>query len=87
MVLCTGYVMPSIVRPTIQRPTSSWAIAHAEPQPRNLWPEDVLIWEASTTTIMPAAHPTAGSSSEARMMISPSNRRLARHSLPPSENA
>ncbi|WP_375314692.1 NAD(P)/FAD-dependent oxidoreductase [Bradyrhizobium sp. A5] len=46
VVLCTGYVMPSIVHPTIQRPTSSWAIA-TEPQPQNLWPEDVLIWEAS----------------------------------------
>nr|QDP27057.1 FAD-binding oxidoreductase [Bradyrhizobium cosmicum] len=46
VVLCTGYVMPSIVRPTIQRPTSSWAIA-TQPQPQNLWPEDVLIWEAS----------------------------------------
>jgi glycine/D-amino acid oxidase-like deaminating enzyme len=46
VVLCTGYVMPDIVRPTIQRPTSSWAIA-TEPQPQNLWPEDVLIWEAS----------------------------------------
>ncbi|MCS3726615.1 NAD(P)/FAD-dependent oxidoreductase [Bradyrhizobium betae] len=46
VVLCTGYVMPGIVRPTIQRPTSSWAIA-TEPQPQNLWPEDVLIWEAS----------------------------------------
>lgn len=46
VVLCTGYVMPGIVRPTIQRPTSSWAIA-TKPQPQNLWPEDVLIWEAS----------------------------------------
>jgi glycine/D-amino acid oxidase-like deaminating enzyme len=46
VVLCTGYVMPSIVRPTIQRPTSSWAIA-TEPQPQNLWPEEALIWEAS----------------------------------------
>ena len=45
-MLCTGYVMPGIVRPTIQRPTSSWAIA-TEPQPRNLWPDEVLIWEAS----------------------------------------
>jgi glycine/D-amino acid oxidase-like deaminating enzyme len=46
VVLCTGYVMPDIVRPTIQQPTSSWAIA-TEPQPQNLWPEDALIWEAS----------------------------------------
>ncbi len=46
VVLCTGYVMPDIVRPGIQRPTSSWAIA-TEPQPQNLWPEQALIWEAS----------------------------------------
>ncbi len=46
VVLCTGYVMPDIVRPSIQRPTSSWAIA-TEPQPQNLWPEQALIWEAN----------------------------------------
>jgi glycine/D-amino acid oxidase-like deaminating enzyme len=45
-VLATGYVMPAIVRPNIQRVTSSWAIATV-PQPRNLWKEGVLIWEDS----------------------------------------
>jgi glycine/D-amino acid oxidase-like deaminating enzyme len=46
VVLATGYVMPPIVRATIQRPSSSWAIATA-PQPQNLWPEQALIWEAT----------------------------------------
>jgi glycine/D-amino acid oxidase-like deaminating enzyme len=46
VVLATGYVMPSIVRATIQQPSSSWAIATA-PQPQNLWPEGTLIWEAT----------------------------------------
>jgi glycine/D-amino acid oxidase-like deaminating enzyme len=46
VVLATGYVMPSIVRATIQEPSSSWAIATV-PQPQNLWTEQVLIWEAT----------------------------------------
>jgi len=46
VVLATGYVMPEIVKPTAQRPTSSWAIATRR-QPGNLWPEQALIWEAS----------------------------------------
>jgi glycine/D-amino acid oxidase-like deaminating enzyme len=45
-VLATGYVMPAIVRPKIQRLASSWVIATV-PQPRNLWKEGVLIWEDS----------------------------------------
>ena len=45
-VLATGYVRPDIVRPKIQRVTSSWAIATA-PQPQNLWKDGVLIWEDS----------------------------------------
>ncbi|MGB3445519.1 MAG: FAD-dependent oxidoreductase [Xanthobacteraceae bacterium] len=44
VVLATGYVMPDIVQATIHKATSSWAIATA-PQPENLWPEGVLIWE------------------------------------------
>jgi glycine/D-amino acid oxidase-like deaminating enzyme len=44
VVLATGYVMPDIVRATIHKPTSSWAIATA-PQPDNLWRDGVLIWE------------------------------------------
>ncbi|WP_246668370.1 MULTISPECIES: FAD-dependent oxidoreductase [Bradyrhizobium] len=45
VVLATGYVIPDIVKPTAQ-PASSWAIATRR-QPGNLWPEQVLIWEAS----------------------------------------
>jgi glycine/D-amino acid oxidase-like deaminating enzyme len=45
-VLATGYVLPGIVRPTIQRVASSWAIA-TTPQPQNLWKDEVLIWEDS----------------------------------------
>jgi glycine/D-amino acid oxidase-like deaminating enzyme len=46
VVLATGYVLPGIVRPTIQRVASSWAIA-TTPQPQNLWKDEVLIWEDS----------------------------------------
>lgn len=46
VVLATGYVMPDIVRPKAQKPTSSWAIATVR-QPDRLWPEQALIWEAS----------------------------------------
>jgi len=46
VVLATGYVMPPLVHATIQQRSSSWAIATA-PQPENLWPEEVLIWEAT----------------------------------------
>ena len=45
-VLATGYVRPEIVRPKIERVTSSWAIATC-PQPQNLWKDGVLIWEDS----------------------------------------
>jgi glycine/D-amino acid oxidase-like deaminating enzyme len=46
VILATGYVMPRIVRPTIQQPASSWVIA-TTPQPRNVWKDRVLIWEAA----------------------------------------
>jgi len=46
VILATGYVMPRIVRPTIQQPASSWVIA-TTPQPRNVWNDRVLIWEAA----------------------------------------
>ena len=45
LVLATGYVMPDIVRATIQRAASSWAIATI-PQPATLWSGGALIWEA-----------------------------------------
>jgi glycine/D-amino acid oxidase-like deaminating enzyme len=46
VVLATGYVMPDIVRSTIQTASSSWAIATA-PQPQNIWKDGALIWEDS----------------------------------------
>jgi glycine/D-amino acid oxidase-like deaminating enzyme len=46
VVLATGYAMPGIVRATIQKPSSSWAIATA-PQPENIWKDAALIWEDS----------------------------------------
>ncbi|MDB5619854.1 FAD-dependent oxidoreductase [Tardiphaga sp.] len=44
VVLATGYVMPDIVRATVQKPSSSWAIA-TRPQPDKLWRDGALIWE------------------------------------------
>jgi glycine/D-amino acid oxidase-like deaminating enzyme len=46
VVLATGYVMPDIVHSTIQKVSSSWAIATA-PQPENIWRGAALIWEDS----------------------------------------
>jgi glycine/D-amino acid oxidase-like deaminating enzyme len=46
VVLATGYVMPKIVRPTIQKVNSSWAIATVS-QSQNLWKDGALIWENS----------------------------------------
>lgn len=44
VILATGYVMPDIVRSTVQAISSSWAIATA-PQPQNIWKYGALIWE------------------------------------------
>jgi len=44
VVLATGYVMPDIVPATIQKATSSWAIATPR-QPDRLWRDSALIWE------------------------------------------
>jgi glycine/D-amino acid oxidase-like deaminating enzyme len=46
VVLATGYVMPDLVRSTVQTVSSSWAIATA-PQPQNIWKDGALIWEDS----------------------------------------
>lgn len=46
VVLATGYVMPEIVKATVQKPSSSWAIA-TRPQPDNIWRDAALIWEDS----------------------------------------
>ena len=45
VVLATGYVMPDIVRSSVHRISSSWAIATG-PQPENIWRDGALIWEA-----------------------------------------
>ena len=45
VVLATGYVMPDIVRSSVHRISSSWAIA-TRPQPENIWRDGALIWEA-----------------------------------------
>jgi glycine/D-amino acid oxidase-like deaminating enzyme len=44
VILATGYVMPDIVRSSVHKVSSSWAIATV-PQPQNLWKERTLIWE------------------------------------------
>jgi glycine/D-amino acid oxidase-like deaminating enzyme len=46
VVLATGYVMPAIIRSTVQTISSSWAIA-TTPQPKNIWKGGALIWEDS----------------------------------------
>lgn len=46
VVFCTGYELPKIVPASHNRIMSTWAIA-TRPQPRSLWPQKALIWEAS----------------------------------------
>ena len=46
VVLCTGYELARIVPPQGNTVLSTWAIA-TRPQPRALWPQQALIWEAS----------------------------------------
>ncbi len=46
VVLCTGYELARIVPASGSRIISTWAIA-TRPQPRALWPQKALIWEAS----------------------------------------
>lgn len=46
VVLATGYVMPSVVRSTVHKVSSSWAVA-TTPQPERLWKRGALIWEDS----------------------------------------
>jgi glycine/D-amino acid oxidase-like deaminating enzyme len=46
VVLCTGYELARIVPPHNNTVRSTWAIA-TRPQPRALWPQKALIWEAS----------------------------------------
>jgi glycine/D-amino acid oxidase-like deaminating enzyme len=46
LVLATGYELPKIVPTKGHKIGSTWAFA-TRPQPRRLWPEECLIWEAS----------------------------------------
>ncbi len=46
VVFCTGYEMPKWVPQGRHQVLSTYAIA-TRPQPRRLWPEDCMIWEAS----------------------------------------
>jgi glycine/D-amino acid oxidase-like deaminating enzyme len=46
LVLATGYELLSAVSDTGHRVISTWAIA-TRPQPRRLWPQRAMIWEAS----------------------------------------
>jgi glycine/D-amino acid oxidase-like deaminating enzyme len=46
VVFATGYEVPKLVPPDGHRILSTYAIA-TRPQPRNLWPGEALIWEAS----------------------------------------
>jgi glycine/D-amino acid oxidase-like deaminating enzyme len=45
-ILCTGYEFPKIVPMQDNRIISTWAIATL-PQPKRVWPQRALIWEAS----------------------------------------
>ena len=57
LVLASGYEFPRIVPKKGHRITTTWAFATA-PQRRRLWPEECLIWEASTPYLY--ARTTAG---------------------------
>src|ERR1051325_6818681 len=47
VVLATGYEFPKIVPMRGHRVTTTWAFA-TRPQPRKLWPEGCVIWEAAS---------------------------------------
>lgn len=47
IVLATGYVMPEFIVSDVHELASSWAICTRPQPPTALWPENVLIWEAS----------------------------------------
>jgi glycine/D-amino acid oxidase-like deaminating enzyme len=46
VVFCTGYEIVKVVPATRHRIQSTWALA-TRPQPRAIWPQRALIWEAS----------------------------------------
>lgn len=47
IVLATGYAMPDFIRSDVHQLASSWAIGTPPQPPSALWPDNVLIWEAS----------------------------------------
>lgn len=46
VIICTGYELPKIVPQGSNTIVSTWAIA-TRPQPKRIWPQRALIWEAS----------------------------------------
>jgi glycine/D-amino acid oxidase-like deaminating enzyme len=46
VIFCTGYELAKIVPATNNRILSTWVIA-TRPQPKAIWPQKALIWEAS----------------------------------------
>jgi glycine/D-amino acid oxidase-like deaminating enzyme len=46
VIFCTGYELVKIVPATDNRILATWAIA-TRPQPKAIWPQKALIWEAS----------------------------------------
>lgn len=46
VIFCTGYELAKIVPADNNKISSTWAIA-TRPQPRAIWPQKALIWEAS----------------------------------------
>jgi glycine/D-amino acid oxidase-like deaminating enzyme len=74
VILATGYVMPSVVQPTVQAISSSWAIA-TTPQPQNIWKGGALIWARIIST--PEPPPPDESSSGVRIATRLSSRMRA----------
>jgi len=47
IIFASGYERPTLVKSKTLGIVSTWAMA-THPQPRRLWPEEVMIWEASS---------------------------------------
>jgi glycine/D-amino acid oxidase-like deaminating enzyme len=56
VVFCSGYELPKIVPKNGSRILSTWAIA-TRPQPRAIWPQRALVWEASDPYLYVRATP------------------------------
>ena len=77
LVFATGYELPNGVPHKGHQIISTWAIATV-PQPRRLWPEQCMIWEASDLISICAPRRTAASSAAARTRNFPTRRRATR---------